>query len=712
MTLHPLALLGIDFTSFLRLAPADLRKRKRKLLAEFDLSPDNTLQHQGQGISKDDALRVLEELERKVEEGFFKGVEPDGQLARFLELADLELFTDPRPLPQYEHPYFKRLLLPFYATEFDKAFLAAFQQNLPERMRQMAQANLFREPRHHERCFRGTTVRLARMEGELADFRQQMSQIPFDFDAERQARIDAKIRDEVRPQTLEALPEHLAKANGRLALVLAALALEVCQSLHQPAWAGQLLDLARALKPSYTQQRVEELAQQVAQAKVRPELFQRVLDDPLLRDFLNHGHPEHLERPHPPQALRPDFLDFIREPYQRRLGKHAARCFRRRDHLALEQAFRGNLFAQDALLDLAYDPTRALLAELLDQLERLRVELHAGSPSPEEGPKRVELPEACAPELLNALPKPLATQRDAIAQSLGYLALSVHKLLPGNPMAAAWIQKALQVETSAQVRQSLDEYAKAIGVERRARAERPEQGQKAEGQPSFTDFIERSPSLRRFLESGNEAFFQDFAPDPMFQNPMFLAFIRRDYLQSFQKLLLNAYLEADTQLIAKMHEHNLFRDKAEEPDCFTALEKRIEETIRDVNQLEGKLRTIGNLGQSVSQLTLQGFMALSVEPESLNALPERFQNLRNRLVQALWNLSIKARLATQDQDLQDMLVCGYAQHIRATGPFSKTVRDYCQAVGKLGEPFDKKKSGADPWVRMMRKAADQVKKFF
>lgn len=105
-----------------------IRKAKRKLFAEIDLSDNGLLNYYDQMLTKSDCERAIDELDDSNKFEFYYHLATNFTLNRFLANGNIEFLLHPKQESIYNFPGFINFVSPYFTTKIDKVLLKAFQK--------------------------------------------------------------------------------------------------------------------------------------------------------------------------------------------------------------------------------------------------------------------------------------------------------------------------------------------------------------------------------------------------------------------------------------------------------------------------------------------------------------------------------------------------------------------------------------------------------
>jgi hypothetical protein len=126
--INPIEILGlsntIDTTS---IDNEIIKKAKRKLFADIDLSDNGLYEYYGLKLTKGDCEKAIDELANNDLKEFYLYLATNKKLNAFLVNGNDEVFTNFKQDSVFKLPEFLKFISPYFAPKFDKLLLNAFE---------------------------------------------------------------------------------------------------------------------------------------------------------------------------------------------------------------------------------------------------------------------------------------------------------------------------------------------------------------------------------------------------------------------------------------------------------------------------------------------------------------------------------------------------------------------------------------------------------
>ncbi len=364
---NPLLLLSIPPEQLLKLRPEELIKKKRELLIEFDLNEDKMLETNGIKVSKDDAIRAIEELEKKIKQNYFAPIAEDKKLLHFLRVGDIDFFTDNEKFIHHSDPYFLHLIRPFFIQQLDKALLLNFKQENATVFTSLLEKNLFKEKKYHHQVFKSISERLNLINDFLFDTRAKVAaQQASDID-----KISKRTSSLVSIDCLNLLPDEFRKKRRRIAQLIADIALYLFKKYNNYSNSKALFLLADEIKGNISLNNYLNDIKSELKPVFKQEKYEKLLlNDEKLNSFLQQATLSFFQVPqYRDYYQNKDFLHFIKDKYIEKYSQILVEIFKAGDVYMLKSLFSQNLFSSSEVLEECYDKLKKHLFQSTTALD-------------------------------------------------------------------------------------------------------------------------------------------------------------------------------------------------------------------------------------------------------------------------------------------------------------------------------------------------------
>lgn len=163
--LNPYELLNCKPNELLK--PNEIKKAIRKLLLEFDLSEDNTIEYHRNRISKNDTLQSLEEFKQKENLDFHTLIYNDKDLLFFLAEGNYASFEKIKKEKYYNKRELINFIAPFYIKYYSNQLSDSINKNEIEKVECLIENNLLENTFWEADCYKKANIRIQNFSSDI-----------------------------------------------------------------------------------------------------------------------------------------------------------------------------------------------------------------------------------------------------------------------------------------------------------------------------------------------------------------------------------------------------------------------------------------------------------------------------------------------------------------------------------------------------------------
>lgn len=211
--INPVEILGLSHTPVNAIDSSVVRKAKKALLAEVELSDDGYFHYRNQALTTSDCERYIDELEEKDKLEFYHFIASNEKLNNFLVGTDNSLFSAFRHESIYRLPEFISFISPYFAAAYDKALIQTYKQADPTAFREIISTPPLVTEADIDRSFKSLRSVIEEQIEEFITLTQQSKdkQLPFGV-----AEAPEIVQNKVSIEKVNAFPSYLHVLRTRL----------------------------------------------------------------------------------------------------------------------------------------------------------------------------------------------------------------------------------------------------------------------------------------------------------------------------------------------------------------------------------------------------------------------------------------------------------------------------------------------------------------
>lgn len=119
--INPFNLLNIQSENLSDIDSSTIRRAKKSLLADIELSDNDTIEHHGIELTKSDCIRIVDDLDNKDKKEFHFFIAQNPDLNSFLTKGDLTFFHNYKVESIYKLNDFIDFISPYFTQQYAKA---------------------------------------------------------------------------------------------------------------------------------------------------------------------------------------------------------------------------------------------------------------------------------------------------------------------------------------------------------------------------------------------------------------------------------------------------------------------------------------------------------------------------------------------------------------------------------------------------------------
>lgn len=165
--INPIELLNLDTVIPSGVDGLVIRKARKTLLAEIELSDTDSIIHNGIELTKSDCLRVIDDLDHKDKRDFHLFIYENYDLNRFLTSGNLIFFRTFKTEGIYKMQDFIDFISPYFSAQYAKALSRNFKTNNFNKVKSLLSVKPIVNDSYIEDCYKSTYATLKEIENEI-----------------------------------------------------------------------------------------------------------------------------------------------------------------------------------------------------------------------------------------------------------------------------------------------------------------------------------------------------------------------------------------------------------------------------------------------------------------------------------------------------------------------------------------------------------------
>jgi len=247
--INPIELLNLDTGIPTGVDGLTIRKAKKTLLAEIELSDNDTIIHNGIELTKSDCLRAIDDLDYKDKRDFHLFIFENSDLNHFLTSGDLNYFRTFKTESIYKLPDFIDFISPYFSVQYAKALSRNFKTNNFNNVKSLLSVKPLVNESYIEDCYKSTYATLKEIENEIIKITKDIEFKKSEHIKDNFSELPKLIKQKVNVDLINLLPSYFHSLRNQFAetnKILAVILNNAPYSKYRPAF--ELIEIANAIQ--------------------------------------------------------------------------------------------------------------------------------------------------------------------------------------------------------------------------------------------------------------------------------------------------------------------------------------------------------------------------------------------------------------------------------------------------------------------------------
>ena len=230
--INPIEILELQAVETSSIDNSVIKKAKRKLFADIELSDDGHFDYWGYQLTKSDCERAIDELEEKDNVEFYSHLASNRQLNEFLVNGTYELLDSFKQESIYKLTEFVDFVSPYFSEKLDRALLKLFQDNNLELLAAALRTESLLNQSGLNNAYRSLSGEIQRRIAEIDEITESIKEEDSDY-TENSIKKVIKIVKKVTPiDLLHVLPNYFQSQINKIANSINSLLIAILLELN------------------------------------------------------------------------------------------------------------------------------------------------------------------------------------------------------------------------------------------------------------------------------------------------------------------------------------------------------------------------------------------------------------------------------------------------------------------------------------------------
>jgi hypothetical protein len=246
--INPIEILELQNYSSSDINSSLIKKGKRKLFADIDLSDEGVLDYKGISLTKTDCDTAIAKLENPEYVKFYLYLANNNQpLNDFLVNGDETFFLRLLQETIYKLPEFVNFISPYFAPQFDKVLFNSFKNKDFIKTQNILQTQYLINISDKNIAFKSTNIEISENIKKIEEITRKIKNNETSWTAVTIPGLVFHIRNRTPVNILNLLPKYFQSQVNKIAVSINQLQLSIWDNLYNPSACRQLLELLLSL---------------------------------------------------------------------------------------------------------------------------------------------------------------------------------------------------------------------------------------------------------------------------------------------------------------------------------------------------------------------------------------------------------------------------------------------------------------------------------
>lgn len=246
--INALELLELDKIELSSIDNSIIKKSKKKLLAEIELSDANSINYRGKKIIKSDIERIISDLEDENKIRFYYELLKLPKLNNFLISGDTSFFIKYQSSPIYKNITFIEFISPYFAFQYDKQIYNAFISNDEKQIQSLVNDSPLVTNGYIDICYKSLYSYLKEQVEEFNVLYKDIKNENIDEDDLIDDNILDKINKKVKISSINKLPQYFESTRNQIAKSVRDVSVAIFNAFDNSDLSFKLIDLVLTIK--------------------------------------------------------------------------------------------------------------------------------------------------------------------------------------------------------------------------------------------------------------------------------------------------------------------------------------------------------------------------------------------------------------------------------------------------------------------------------
>ena len=270
--INPIELLDLIHFDVNTIDGATIKKAKKRIFADFDLSDEGDIKYYNRKITRAECERVFSELDESDKIEFYHFLANKQALNKFLAEGDIQLFNSFSQESIYKLPSFIDFISPYYSTSLNVSLLKAFKEGNSAGVQKLLSVTPLVTQNFKDNCYKGINSYLKQNISDVTAITTGIKNEEGVYDEDNCNEAFYEAREKLDVNLINILPNYFQSLRNQSAQALRNLSVNIFNTFHDSETALETIEYALEFKiDDLIKQKIEKDYQQIQEINAERE---------------------------------------------------------------------------------------------------------------------------------------------------------------------------------------------------------------------------------------------------------------------------------------------------------------------------------------------------------------------------------------------------------------------------------------------------------
>lgn len=282
--INPIEILELNGRDAISIDNSEIKKAKKRLIADIELSEDGQYNYKGQSITKSDCERAILDLENDEKKEFYSYLTNNKALNDYLASGDERIFRQFHQDSIFKLPEFVNFISPYFTSRFERSLIQAFNSQDEELLGLILRTQVLISKSDINNAFRAVSKELENRIKEIDKIKNEIKEGESSYDEDDIEEVVDIVEDYFPAESINLLPSYFQSQINKIASSINNLQLEIWNNFDTTEVSLRLLEHLLKLNIESVGKPTFEKNYKIVKAK-HEERIEQEKNEPLLKKW-------------------------------------------------------------------------------------------------------------------------------------------------------------------------------------------------------------------------------------------------------------------------------------------------------------------------------------------------------------------------------------------------------------------------------------------